>query len=130
MADDQDAAAQWMEDIDPRLLDLLRTRVNTFIKWDVVRFFHANPHTADTADNLARYIGRDVRVVEPELRQLTQAGVLEAETLADLRVYTLTADAGTASLIDSFVRACDDRQFRVKAIYHVIRSLRREKGQP
>lgn len=67
MADDQDAAAQWMEDIDPRLLDLLRTRVNTFIKWDVVRFFHANPHTADTADNLARYIGRDVRVVEPEL---------------------------------------------------------------
>jgi len=130
MADDQDDAAQLMDDIDPHLLDLLRTRVNTFIKWDVVRFFHANPHTADTADNLARYIGRDVRVVEPELRQLTQDRVLEAETLADLRVYTLTADAGTVSLIDSFVRACDNRQFRVKAIYHIIRSLRRERERP
>lgn len=130
MADDQDDAAQLMDDMDPHLLDLLRTRVNTFIKWDVVRFFHANPHTADTADNLARYIGRDVRVVEPELRQLTQDRVLEAETLADLRVYTLTADASTVSLIDSFVRACDNRQFRVKAIYHIIRSLRRERERP
>jgi hypothetical protein len=27
-------------------------------------------------------------------------------------------------LITSFIQACDDRQFRVKAIYHVIRNLR------
>lgn len=130
MADDQDDAAQLMDDIDPRLLDLLRTRINTFIKWDLVRFFHANPHTADTAENLARYTGRDVRVVEPELRQLAQAGMLEVETLADLRVYTLTADEDTVALLDSFMRACDDRQFRIKAIYHIIRNLRRERERP
>jgi hypothetical protein len=41
-----------------------------------------------------------------------------------MRVYTLTADPDVRDLIRRFIQACDDRQFRVKAIYHVIRSLR------
>jgi hypothetical protein len=27
-------------------------------------------------------------------------------------------------MVNTFVRACDNRMFRVKAIYHVIRSMR------
>jgi hypothetical protein len=113
-----------MDDMDPRLLDLIQTRINSFIKWDLVRFFHDNPHTTDTADSIARYTGRDVRIVEPELGQLARDGVLQVEDLSGLNVYTFTTDKDIRELISSFIRACDDRQFRVKAIYHVIRSLR------
>ena len=60
MPDGDDFAASLMNDIDPRLLELIHTRINSFIKWDLVRFFHDNPHTADTADSIARYTGRDV----------------------------------------------------------------------
>src|SRR5882672_5765094 len=84
-----DLATRLMDDIDPRLLDFIRTKVNSFIKWDLVRFFHDNPHTTDTADGIARYTGRDVRTVEPELRQLVNAGVLQSSDLNDLTVYTL-----------------------------------------
>lgn len=124
MPDGDDFAASLMNDIDPRLLELIRTRINSFIKWDLVRFFHDNPHTADTADSIARYTGRDLRIVEPELLQLARDDVLEVEELAGMRIYTLVEDRDTLNLIASFIRACDDRQFRVKAIYHVIRSLR------
>ena len=124
MSDADDFATALMNDIDPRMLELIQTRINSFIKWDLVRFFYENPHTTDTADSIARYTGRDVRTVEPELRQLAQSGVLEMEDLSGLHVFMLANDPEVRQLISSFIRACDDRQFRVKAIYHVIRSLR------
>ncbi len=118
-----DLATRLMDDIDPRLLEFIRTKVNSFIKWDLVRFFHENPHTTDTAEGIARYTGRDVRTVEPELLQLVGSGILQKTELNELTVYTLATDAEIRSLIDTFVLACDDRQFRVKAIYHVIRGM-------
>jgi len=54
-ANESDLAARLMGDMDPGLLDFLKTRVNSFVKWDLVRFFHENPHTTDTAENVARY---------------------------------------------------------------------------
>lgn len=120
-----DLATRLMDDIDPRLLEFIRTKVNSFIKWDLVRFFHDNPHTTDTAEGIARYTGRDVRTVEPELQQLVQSEVLEATALNDLTVYTLATSAELRRLIDKFILACDDRQFRVKAIYHVIQGMHR-----
>jgi predicted transcriptional regulator len=124
MPDTDDYAASLMDDMDPRLLELIQTRINSFIKWDLVRFFHENPHTTDTADSIARYTGRDVRTVEPELVQLARDGVLEMEDLSGMRVFTFATDPDVRELITSFIQACDDRQFRVKAIYHVIRNLR------
>jgi hypothetical protein len=124
MPDSDDLTSNLMDDMDPRLLEFIQTRINSFIKWDLVRFFHDNPHTTDTADSIARYTGRDVRTVEPELIQLARDGLLDMEDLSGLRVFTLAGDSDTRDLITQFIAACDDRQFRVKAIYHVIRSLR------
>ncbi len=124
MPEPDDFAADLMDNIDPRLLELIQTRINSFIKWDLVRFFHENPHTTDTAANIARYTGRDPRIVEPELIQLAHDGVLVIEQLPDMRVFTYTESASLRALIADFLEQCKDRQFRVKAIYHVIRSLR------
>jgi len=119
-----DLAARLMDDMDPNLLDFLQSKVNSFIKWDLVRFFHDNPHAADTADNIARYTGRDVRTIEDELEGLVEAGVLRENEVSSVRVYALVKDKATRQLIENFVTACNDRQFRVKAIYHVIRGMR------
>ncbi len=123
MGNQDDLATRLMGDMDPKLLEFLRTRVNTFIKWDLVRFFHDNPHTADTAANIARYTGRDPEAIQGDLLELTEAGVLQASDVSGLMVYTLATDEEVRDLIDRFVLACEDRQFRVKAIYHVIRGM-------
>jgi hypothetical protein len=119
-----DLAARLMGDMAPQLLEFLKTRVNSFIKWDLVRFFHENPNTTDTAENIARYAGRDVAIIEGELDELVGAGVLERQRIGDLQVYSLVSDVEMRSLVEQFIRACDDRQFRVKAIYHIIRGMR------
>lgn len=122
--DESDLAARLMEDMDARLLDFLKNQVNSFVKWDLVRFFHENPNTTDTADNIARYAGRDPAAIEQELAALAKSGVLERETVGELTIYSLAADQDMRDLIEQFVVACNERQFRVKAIYHIIRGMR------
>src|SRR5512140_985773 len=62
-----DLARRLMNDMDPEVLEFLKTTVNTFIKWDLVLFFYENPNTTDTTENIARYIGRDASVIVGEL---------------------------------------------------------------
>ncbi len=109
--------------IDPIWADFLRNKVNSFVKWDLVRFFHDNPHTADTAENIARYTGRDVRIIKRELKGLTESKVLMVEAVSDTKVFRLAEDEDMRDMINDFVAACHDREFRVKAINHVIHGM-------
>jgi hypothetical protein len=113
-----------MDDMDPILLDFVKTKVNSFIKWDLVRFFHENPHTADTVENIAKYAGRNVTAVEPELEELVDNGIMKKNLLGEVPIYALAIDEETRTLVDKFIMACEDRHFRVKAVYHIIRGMR------
>ena len=119
-----DLTGRLMADMPRELLEFLQTKVNSFVKWDLVRFFHDNPHTTDTADNIARYAGRSVETIRAELAELAQDGVLEENQLGDMVIYSLAPDRQIRKLLEQFVKASDDRQFRVKAIYHIIRGTR------
>ena len=112
-----------LTEMDADWSDFLERKVNSFIKWDLVRFFHDNPHTEETADHIARYTGRDVRAITRELNDLVDAGVLTAREISKVNLYRLADDRATRDLIHRFVEACHDREFRVKAIQHVIRGM-------
>ena len=121
---EMDLAGRLMADMDPQLLEFLKTKINSFVKWDLVRFFYENPHTTDTADNIARYAGRSVETIRTELAELAREGVLKEEQLGEMTVYSLAPDQHIRELLEQFVKASNDRQFRVKAIYHIIRGTR------
>jgi predicted transcriptional regulator len=111
-------------ELDPGMRAFLHEKVNSFVKWDLVRFFHQNAHAADTAENIARYTGRDVETVQAGLDGLVEAGVLKRKTSRKQGIYQLVTDVTTREMVSSFVRACDDRLFRVAAIADMVRSLR------
>jgi len=119
-----DLAGRLMADMDPRLLEFLQAKITSFVKWDLINFFHDNPHTTDTADNISRYAGRNVETIRTELAELARDGVLEETQLGGMTVYSLASDRRIRELLEQFVEASDDRQFRVKAIYHIIRGTR------
>lgn len=120
----EDFTTRLMNDMDPQLLDLVRTKIGSFIKWDLVRFLRENPNTADTAEKIARYIGRNAATVEPELRELVDSGIMDVRLLEGMPIYSLTSNTDTRELIDRFIKACEDRHFRVKVIYHIVRGMR------
>ena len=120
----EDFTTRLMNDMDPPLLDLVKTKVNSFIKWDLVRFLRENPNTADTAENIAKYVGRNATTVEPELRELVDSQIMEVKQVDGMPVYSLSTDPSTRELLDRFITACEDRHFRVKVIYHIVRGMR------
>ena len=123
-SNEDDFTARLMDDMDPILLDFVKTKVNSFIKWDLVRFFHENPNTADTVENIAKYAGRNVTAVEPELEELVKDEIMRKSQLGETFIYSLVTDESMRQLVDRFISACEDRHFRVKAVYHIIRGMR------
>ncbi|HHS96311.1 MAG TPA: hypothetical protein ENK08_00190 [Chloroflexi bacterium] len=113
-----------MAGVDPELLAFLRAQVDSFTKWDLLHFFYENPHAADTAGNIALYIGRNSANVEADLDDLAKRGVLTVRHLGGMRVYSLSSDPVIWEQIRRFIQACGDREFRVKAIYHIVRGMR------
>ncbi len=109
--------------------DFLQQKVNSFIKWDLVRFFHDNPHTADTIEHIAHYIGRDSRTVIHELDGLVKTGILQSETINGVAIYKLVDHDETRHFIRDFVAACHNRDFRVKAIRCVIQGMENPPAQ-
>ncbi len=124
VANADDFTARLMNDMDPQLLDFVKTKVNSFIKWDLVRFFYENPNTADTVENIAKYAGRNTGAVRPELESLVESGVMEKRAVEGTSIYSLAANQQMRELVDRFILACEDRHFRVKAVYHIIRGMR------
>lgn len=108
-------SSQWQE--------FLETKVNSFIKWDLIRFFHDNPHTEDSAENIAGYVGRDTRTIIRELDGLVKAQVLAENIRNQVKIYKFTKDSSTRKLISDFIDACYNREFRVKAIHYVIHGM-------
>ncbi|MBC8444914.1 MAG: winged helix-turn-helix transcriptional regulator [Chloroflexi bacterium] len=124
LATGEDFTTRLMNDMDPALLDFVKSKVNSFVKWDLIRFFHENPHTVDTADNIARYTGRHPDTVRPELDDLVESGVMNRREIGQTRIYSLVTDDEMRASIEEFIVACEDRHFRVRAVYHIIKSMR------
>ncbi|MGD8474628.1 MAG: hypothetical protein PVH59_10925, partial [Anaerolineae bacterium] len=74
--------------------------------------------------NIAKYVGRNAATVEPELRELVDSEIMEVKPVDGMQVYSLTTDESTRELLDRFITACEDRHFRVKVIYHIVRGMR------
>jgi len=123
LQDKDDFTAKLMDDMPEDLLNFVKTKVNSFIKWDLVRFFYENPHTMDTVENIAKYAGRSLSAVAPELEDLEASGIMSRTMINEKPVYFLTEEKDMRDLINKFIEACEDRHFRVKAVYHIIRGM-------
>ncbi len=116
--------AEGEEDINPALRAFISQHIGSFVKWDLIRFFHDLPDSVEVADSVARATGRELETVVPALIELTESGLLESSNMhSGETAYMLASDHRLRTLTNSFILACDDSQFRIKAIYHVIHNL-------
>jgi len=111
-----------MDDMEPSLLSFIREHVRSFPRWDLLRFLYQNQSTSDTVENLARYVGRRVERIETELILMTKEGLLCRDEQGSDAVYSLTQDPETLALIGQLVSASQERTFRMKLVYHILRA--------
>jgi len=113
-----------MEDMDEDLLGLLRDWLDSFLKWDLIRFLYNHPDTAHQVDELARRIHRDQIDLAVEASTLVAAGIVDCQWAEGQPAFALAADPAARRLVARFMQACEDRCFRMKAIYHVLQKMR------
>ncbi|MFQ5576950.1 MAG: hypothetical protein ACE5G8_08180, partial [Anaerolineae bacterium] len=61
--------------------------------------------------------------VAPELEDLETSGIMERKLVGEQAIYSLTQNQAIRKLVEEFIMACEDRHFRVKAVYHIIRGM-------
>lgn len=106
------------------VMTFLLDRVNTFAKWDVVRYFYDNPEAVDHQRTIAQCVGRELMAVQTALDELAESGVLILVSRRPPRLYRLTHDTDIRTLIDQFMIAVEDQQFRMMAIQRIMAELR------
>ena len=111
-----------MDEMKPDVLAFIKEHIVSFTRWDLIRLFHENPNIWDTAENLARYVGRRVEKVTEELGPMVAEGILSQSLQNDDVVYSLTQEADTLHIVGRLVEASQDRTFRMKLVYHILRA--------
>lgn len=119
-----DPATALMEDMEPVLLDFIKANVTSFIKWDLITFFCKNRYIIGTVENLAQYAGRQVPVTEQALEELVGSKIMGKKVLDGLTTYSPGNDEKMWALISKFIVDCEDRDFRIKVVYHIVRGIR------
>jgi predicted ArsR family transcriptional regulator len=117
---DQNIPLPSVNDATPQLLEFMEHKLDSLAKWDLIQFFHRKPSMVGTAPKIASMIGRDLRKVERELKDMAAKGLLEAHDKSGVKVYRLIEDKETRALVAEFVNACDNRQFREAAIRRTV----------
>lgn len=111
---------QLMDEMDPVLLDLVKTTVNSFAKWDLVRFYSENPYVIITPEAMTRRLKCDLAAVTTALEELAGSGLLQKFSYDEVTsYYALATGEQTKALVDRFIVACEDGDFRVKTVYHI-----------
>lgn len=113
-----------VQDASPKLIEFMERKLDSLVKWDLLQFFYRKPNMVSSAPKIASMIGRDLRKVERELKEMVAKGLLETYEESGVRVYALSTDTETRQLVEQFVLACDNRQFREAALYHAMVSKR------
>ena len=96
------------KEVDVDLLVFIERYASDLLKWDLISFFAQNPDLYDTADNVARHIGRNPRVVRPELGDLVMSGVLDRHRLNGDQIYQLTRRSDLRKLALRFAKHLND----------------------
>lgn len=95
-------------EVDIDLLVFIERYANDLLKWDLISFFAQNPDLCGTAENVARSVGRDPRVVRSELGDLVMLEVLEWGNRHGNQTYQLTQRPDLRRLALKFARHLND----------------------
>lgn len=112
-------------EVESRLLPFL----DSFVKWELLRFFQDNPSITARVEDLARYIGRDETEVKPAVRALVNAGFAKSIENEDGQVYGQTGDESVRLLVGGLVESfVEDRLVRLIISSHILKA-QRESGR-
>ncbi|HEX2924285.1 MAG TPA: hypothetical protein VHS06_06975 [Chloroflexota bacterium] len=111
--------------IDPAAVRKLLPHLDSFVKWDLLRFLHEAPDIPTRVEDLARYLGRDETELKPAASALAVAGILKQEEKGGSYRYSLVEDEEIRELLGHLVeRYQEDRLVRLAISAGILKAQR------
>jgi predicted transcriptional regulator len=90
---------------------LLNDMLSSSVKGELLMLFHKNPGTIDTAEEIARRIGRTGPDIESDLASLVRLGVLKERMVGRLQAFQLdrSKDRALQESFTEYFRSLDRR---------------------
>lgn len=103
----------------------IKDYVNTFVKWELVQFFHSNQNQTYTLNSLSRRLNRSSKTLKTEILELVNKGLL-IESENDDKTFRLVNQEtenykAVLALMDRFVEFCKSREGRLRVIYKILK---------
>lgn len=114
--------------IDPEIEKFVEENIFSFITHDILLFFHVNPYTIATADNIANGLGRYGSDIEKELERLADRGILKRAkgTMEERTIYSYSPTSDFERIMEKYSREMKDRVTRLMIVSRI---LEKESGR-
>ncbi len=112
---------------DEEIEGFLQKHINSFVKWEIIRFFHANPQTNLTLNELSKIFNRPLKQLKPDIRELSEGGLIKQQKQGGTTFFSFNlSDADPQEkkmkkIIDDFIALCQTRQGRLRVIYKMLK---------
>ncbi len=112
---------------DEEIGEFLQQHVSSFIKWEIIRFFHANPQTGFTLNELTKIFSYTLKNLKPNMQELSEGGLIKQQKQGGTTTFSYDlSDADPKEkklkkLIDDFIILCQTRQGRLRVIYRMLK---------
>jgi predicted MarR family transcription regulator len=114
--------------LDEHMEQFMAHYVNSFIKWELVNYFHEHPRTSFKVADLAKALNRPAEPLKHELQELADEGLLRETKNAKKMEYLYqpelekSRDRELSERLTQFVHLCRTREGRLRVIYKILKN--------
>ena len=101
-------------------LKVISLGMNSFTKWDLVKFFFEHPEGFFSLRELTDSLRRSPEQLLQDLRSLAAAGICQQKS-RELEEYQYTPDTRLRQVVEDFFRYCRTEQGRIKAVCQILK---------
>lgn len=103
-------------------LKIITLGMNSFTKWDLIKFLHEHPDSFFSLQELSESLRRSQEQLQRDLNSLTLAGICQQKTkgIGEFE-YQFTRDASLRQQVEDFFRYCKTEQGRIKAVCQILK---------
>jgi hypothetical protein len=109
--------------LDHAFENFIEKYVDSFVKWEIVQFFHDHPRSPFRQEYLAETLNRPLKTVKRELKELAERGLIREEKAGKTAafIYDLPPKDALGKHLDQFTAFCQDREGRLRIIYKILK---------
>lgn len=99
----------------------IKKYINTFVKWELVQFFHNNDIQPFSINELSKKLNRSAKTLKSEISELVSNGMLVNLARDEMTVRLVEDNKEVLDLMQRFVKFCESREGRLRVIYKILK---------